>query len=428
MSTDLAEFHRWFEERRAAHAYRVTRVPLTKLDGWSADPETGDLLHRSGRFFGVHGLDVRVPGRAVEEWRQPVISQPEHGVLGILVRDFDGVPHCLLQAKMEPGNVNALQLSPTVQATRSNYTGVHKGSAIRYLEHFGPGRTTRVLADGLQSEQGSWFLAKRNRNMVVETHDDIEPHEDFVWLTLGQLHRLLAEDNLINMDSRTVLSVVPTEPARGAFALHSTAEVLSALTETRARRELVRRLVPLTAAYEGGWHRTDTEIAHDDGRYFRVVAVDVRATGREVASWTQPLLAPARRGLAAFLVKEIAGVRHVLARARVEAGAHSVAELAPTVQCDPVNYVVPPPYLREVQQALAGDRARVLYDVVHSEEGGRFHHAENRYALIAADDHPVDVPDGFQWVAAHQLHELLGYGNFLDVEARTLIACLRSLS
>ncbi|MYW65859.1 NDP-hexose 2,3-dehydratase [Streptomyces sp. SID8379] len=418
----------WFAGRSAAHRFSVTEIPFAELAGWGFARDTGNLVHDSGRFFSVEGLAVRTDAEHGGSWVQPVINQPEIGLLGLLAREFDGVLHFLMQAKMEPGNINSLQLSPTVQATRSNYTGVHKGSAIRYLEHFGPGRTTRVLADGLQSEQGSWFLAKRNRNMVVETHDDIEPHEDFVWLTLGQLHRLLAEDNLINMDSRTVLSVVPTEPARGAFALHSTAEVLSALTETRARRELVRRLVPLTAAYEGGWHRTDTEIAHDDGRYFRVVAVDVRATGREVASWTQPLLAPARRGLAAFLVKEIAGVRHVLARARVEAGAHSVAELAPTVQCDPVNYVVPPPYLREVQQALAGDRARVLYDVVHSEEGGRFHHAENRYALIAADDHPVDVPDGFQWVAAHQLHELLGYGNFLDVEARTLIACLRSLS
>ena len=44
--------------------------------------------------------------------------------------------HCLMQAKMEPGNVNPLQLSPTVQATRSNYTQVHRGTGTRYLEYF----------------------------------------------------------------------------------------------------------------------------------------------------------------------------------------------------------------------------------------------------------------------------------------------------
>ncbi|MEU7040271.1 NDP-hexose 2,3-dehydratase family protein [Streptomyces varsoviensis] len=424
----LADVRAWFARRAAAHRFSVTEIPFAELKGWRFEEPTGNLVHDSGRFFSVEGLRVRTDEAHGGSWVQPVINQPEIGLLGILVKEFEGVPHLLMQAKMEPGNINSLQLSPTVQATRSNYTGVHRGSPIRYLEHFAPGRTGRVLADGLQSEQGSWFLAKRNRNLVVETTAGVEEHDDFRWLTLGQLHRLLAEDNLVNMDSRTVLSVLPAGADPGAFSVHSTVDVLSTLTEVRARRELVRRLVPLREVYGAGWHRGDTEIARDDGRFFRIAALDVRATGREVASWTQPILAPAGRGLAAFLVKRIAGVRHVLARARVEAGAHSVAELAPTVQCAPGNHPEPPPYLDEVRWALTGERDRVLYDVVHSEEGGRFLRAENRYALIAADDHPADAPEGFQWVAEHQLHELLGYGNFLDVEARTLTACLRSLS
>lgn len=424
----LDDFRAWFAGRHAAHQFEVTEIPFSGLDGWRFQEATGNLVHDSGRFFSIEALRVRTDPEHGGSWVQPIINQPEIGILGILAKEFDGVLHFLMQAKMEPGNINSLQLSPTVQATRSNYTGVHKGSAIRYLEHFGAGRRGRVLADGLQSEQGSWFLAKRNRNLIVETSEEVPPHEDFHWLTLGQIHQLLAEDNLINMDSRTVLSIAPAAQDPGAFALHSTTEVLSALTETRARRELVRRVAPLEAAYREGWRRTDSEISRTDGRYFRILALQISATGREVASWTQPILAPAQRGLAAFLVKDFAGVRHVLAGARVEAGAHCVAELAPTVQCAPLNHPAPPPYLLQVQDTLANDRDRVLYDVVHSEEGGRFHHAENRYALIAADDHPADAPDGFQWVAEHQLHTLLGYGNFLNVEARTLATCLRALS
>ena len=36
----------------------------------------------------------------------------------------------LLQAKVEPGNINKIQISPTVQATRSNYLRIHGGKTI----------------------------------------------------------------------------------------------------------------------------------------------------------------------------------------------------------------------------------------------------------------------------------------------------------
>ncbi|NED80056.1 NDP-hexose 2,3-dehydratase, partial [Streptomyces sp. SID11233] len=76
---------------------------------------------------------------------------------------------------------------PTVQATRSNFTGVHRGRGVSYLEYFiGPRRGT-VLADSLQSEQGWWFLHKGNRNMVVETAEEVPLRPGFRWLTLRQL-------------------------------------------------------------------------------------------------------------------------------------------------------------------------------------------------------------------------------------------------
>ena len=38
---------------------------------------------------------------------------------------------------------------------------------------------------------------------------DIEVKEDFCWLTLGQIKQLLTFDNVINMDTRTVISGIP---------------------------------------------------------------------------------------------------------------------------------------------------------------------------------------------------------------------------
>lgn len=41
-----------------------------------------------------------------------------------------------MQAKIEPGNVNRIQISPTIQATKSNFMQTHGGKAPAYLEYF----------------------------------------------------------------------------------------------------------------------------------------------------------------------------------------------------------------------------------------------------------------------------------------------------
>ncbi|WP_438871358.1 NDP-hexose 2,3-dehydratase family protein [Paractinoplanes lichenicola] len=426
--TPDTEFRRWFAAQRQSRRYDVRRIPFAELAGWHFQDGTGNLVHRSGRFFSIEGLHVRTAWNGREtSWTQPIINQPEIGILGIVVKEFGGVLHCLMQAKMEPGNIDTVQLSPTVQATRSNYTGVHGGSAVRHLEYFVPPRRgSRVLFDSLQSEQGSWFLRKRNRNVVVEAFGDVPEHEDFVWLTLGQIYRLMHEDNVLNMDARTVLSQLPSF-ALGGVALHSKQEVLSRLTEVRARREFVQRSVPLADVRD--WRRTGDEIGHRSGQHFSLIAADIRADSREVTRWSQPLLAPAEQGLAAFVVRRIGGVPHLLAHARTEAGVLNVAELAPTVQCQPGHALSLPAADRPryLDVVLDAPRDRILFGSVQSEEGGRFHRADTRYQLIeVGDEFPVEVPEEFVWVTEEQLGDLLRHGNYVNIEARTLLTALRA--
>jgi oxidase EvaA len=422
-----AGFHTWLAERTLANKFNVERMRLDDLDGWSFEERTGNIVHHSGQFFTVEGLHVAVGPERTREWYQPIIKQPEVGILGILVKEFDGVLHCLMQAKMEPGNPNLLQLSPTVQATRSNYTRVHRGSPVRYLDYFvEPGRA-RVLADVLQSEHGAWFYRKSNRNMIVETDEDVHVDDDFCWLTFGQITQLLAKDNVVNMDSRTVLSCAPTEQEHRSGALHSDMELLSWFTAERSRHDVYPERVGLAGL--PGWVRTDMAIEHAAGRYFRVVGVSVEASNREVTRWSQPLIEPVARGIAAFVARRIGGVPHVLVHARVESGFVDTVELAPTVQCIPANYRAGderPPFLDLV---LASAPGQVRYSAVHSEEGGRFLNAESRYMIVETgpDDVPLDAPQGYFWVTAGQLTSLVRHGHYLNVQARTLLACLNGM-
>ncbi len=446
----MADFYSWFNARTRAISFQVDRIPFADLSSWDFEPDTGNLVHESGRFFSVEGLRVRTDRPWASEWTQPIIVQPEIGVLGILVKRFGGVLHCLMQAKMEPGNINGLQISPTVQATRSNYLKVHGGAGTKYLEHFRPGSRGKVLFDGLQSEQGSLYLHKLNRNVVVETEDDVPLDEDFCWLSLGQLRRLLRLDHMVNMDSRSVLSCIPPGLAQpddrdddGSFAgavllslsghgraVHEPGEILSWLTELRARQELVQRRVPLKHVAEDGWRFGTDVIDHRDGKYFDIIAVAVQASNREVTAWTQPLLAPKQTGLFTLLVKRIGGTLHALVQARSDAGMLSIAELTATVHCQPGNYADTPaehrpPYL---DYALAAPAGRVRLDVLYSEEGGRFYHAQNRYLLIEVeDDFAAEPDDRYLWTTLNQLTSLLPHSNYLTVELRSLMAGLRSL-
>ncbi|QIQ01838.1 NDP-hexose 2,3-dehydratase family protein [Streptomyces liangshanensis] len=447
---DLDHFHRWLGEQRRISQMEVRSLPLDHLDGWRTDPDTGNIRHVSGKFYSVEGLDARVTAGPVERWQQPIINQPEVGILGILVKEFDGVLHCLMQAKIEPGNCNGLQLSPTVQATRSNYTRVHGGASVPYLDYFRDTAGHRVLADVRQSEQGSWFHRKRNRNMVVQVTGEVELLAGFCWLTLGQVHQLLALDDLVNMDVRTVLSCVPFAgvnllrafgPDLTAFtsslirsygveadAVHSTSEVLSWITDVRTRRESDAERIALRDVQ--GWNRDDKKIAHDSGLFFRVIGVGVTATGRETRAWAQPMIEPCGEGVVAFLAKQMNGVLHLLVHAKAEPGYVDVVELAPTVQCTPPNYdAIPggarPPFLAEV---LAARPHQVRFEAVHSEEGGRFFHARNRYSVIEVEgDVDAGHPD-YRWLTLTQLASLVQHSHYVNVQARSLIACLHALS
>jgi len=418
----------WIAERARAAEFSVERIPFAELDGWWFEADTGNLVHRSGRFFTVEGLRVTTGGVSVPEWYQPIIRQHEVGILGILAKEFDGVLHFLMQAKMEPGNPNMVQLSPTVQATRSNYTKAHRGADVKYIEYFeDPNRYGRVLADVLQSEHGSWFLRKRNRNMIVEVFGDVPVLQDFRWLTLGQLGELLNLDNVVNMDSRTVLACVPVGQD-GTFAMHSDTDLMSWFTAERSRHEVSAEPVPLSSV--PGWVRRESSIEHEDGRHFRVVAVSVQAQNREVSDWTQPLFEPCGQGIIAFLTRRIGSVPHVLVHARVEGGFLDTVELGPTVQYMPANYSHLPTDERPpfADLALSADPAHIRYEAVLSEEGGRFRNTESRYMVIEIDEDqvPLSPPSGYRWVTPSQLGSLVRHAHYVNVQARTLLACFNT--
>lgn len=443
-------FKAWLAERCRPEEFKVEQVPLDEMEKWSLDAEGNRISHESGRFFYIEGLHVKTNFGGDHEWDQPIINQPEIGFLGFITRVFNGTRYFLMQAKMEPGNINTLQISPSLQATKSNFTQVHKGKRPTFLEFFNGEKQVKILTDHLQTEQGGRFYQKRNRNIVIEINEDIELPDEFCWLTLGELKALLREDNVLNMDTRSVLSTIPLiedEVINGlqpfdlfdlrskfsdngkkflkSFVSHDSLNTIDGLlswyTKQKTQWEIEVTKKPLCKL--DGWHINKMAV-ESDARYFSVIGVKVTAGTREVTHWMQPLLKDSNIGLLAFVCQQINGVLHFLIQAKVEPGNIDIIELSPTVSCSNYDFVKScenRPFLFD--EVLAKD-ANVMYDSLQSEEGGRFYMIQNRNMIVEIPERTkVDLPYNYTWMTLAQMKEFMRYGMF-NIEARSIISAI----
>ncbi len=443
-------FKAWLTERCRPEEFKVEQVPITEMEKWALGSDGSRISHESGRFFHIEGIHVKTNFGGDHEWDQPIINQPEIGFLGFITRVFDGTRYFLVQAKMEPGNINTLQISPSLQATKSNFTQVHKGKRPAFLEFFNGEKQVKILTDHLQTEQGGRFFQKRNRNIVIEIDEDLELPDEFCWLTLGELKALLREDNVLNMDTRSVLSTIPLiedevinslEPfdlfdLRAKLSengkkflksyvnknsLYSIDYLLSWYTKQKTHWEIEVSRKPLRQLE--GWHINKMAV-ESDSRFFSVIGVKVTAGTREVTHWMQPLLKDSNVGLLAFVCQQIDGVLHFLVQAKVEPGNIDIIEFSPTVSCSNYEFVMTCENRPFLFDEVLSKNTYVMYDALQSEEGGRFYKIQNRNMIVEIPEGViVNLPYNYTWMTLAQMKEFMRYGMF-NIEARSIISAI----
>lgn len=445
----------WMKSQNEEVVSNIMQIPISELRGWSYRDDR--IRHNSGKFFSIDGIHIRTNYRNTPEWDQPIINQPEIGFLGFIVKKFNGVLHFLLQAKIEPGNLNIVQLSPTLQATRSNYTRVHGGKAPTYLEYFNGEKDVLILVDQLQSEQGARFLHKRNRNIIVEVGEDeeLEVKEGYIWASLGQIKELLRYPNVVNMDSRTVISCINfgsysehslrlLDAVKRMNGIHSSKpdsflySVLSSDNHLNELQDIIQWITSLKFKYEldvtpvgisemKNWIYDGNTIHHESGKYFDVMGCRVEIGNREVVSWDQPMVHSAQEGLMGFIVKKINGIYHFLVQAKLESGNFDIVEMAPTVQCLTGNYrkgknEYTIPYL---EQILNAPKDKIWYSSYQSEEGGRFFQEQNLNIIVeVGEEFPIEVEENYCWLTLNQMLSFVTYNNYLNIAARSLLSAI----
>ncbi len=429
--------HDWMKERKEKLSVSLQKISLRECSPWYYDEAEGCIRNAGGSFFRIYGVQQYRHGVKVLE--QPIIEQNEIGFLGILCCKINGVWHYLMQAKIEPGNVNVVQLSPTLQATKSNFTGRHGGSLPPFLSYFTEMDTKDIIVDQIQSEQSSRFLKKRNRNVILMTDQVLEEPDSHRWMTLLQIKEMMHHDNLVNMDTRTVLSCIPyvllgqegDVPFKDKPYFYKTAwsmnrrtiaELYHGINNYKMFCENEVRKVPLHRLSD--WAMQETAFACKQPYPFEVVFCDINIEGREVTHWRQPLFAANGRALFGLFCCDDNGILKFLVRMRPEVGCFDGVEIGPSVQRESFSGEREDRVEALFLERLAQGK-NIIADTVLSEEGGRFYQEENRNVILLIEKEVLGAaPPEYVWSDYGTLNILTQVNNCLNIQLRNLLSLL----
>ncbi len=421
----------------------IHKIPLEKCTNWFLD-ETGTIRNTSNSFFQIKGLAYSLNDNIC--LKQPIIIQNEIGYLGIIVKKINGVLHFLMQAKIEPGNINKVQISPTIQATKSNFEQKHGGKKPAYLDYFLNSYKYNIVVDQIQSEQSSRFLGKRNRNIIIDIGDcDIEVLNSHFWLTLGQIKKLMDVDNLVNMDTRTVLSCIPFWNFKNETILNETnnidsyfynsifnndqieyVEAFRKLNDFKMFNSIKRDLISLKKL--DNWEYINNEFICKEPYNFKVIFCNLNIEGREVKHWCQPLFEATEKALFVLFCAKFGNKYKYLVKLTSEVGSFDTVEYGPTIQLEGNKILeFSNTKLGQIYSKNLAIKENIKNDVILSEEGGRFYHEENRNIVLEVDCKELEFlnQNEYVWLDYKTLNFLVQFNNVLNIQLRNLLSIIR---
>lgn len=435
---------KWIQNLNSTLEVKINKASLQESDFWYFDKEKGEIKNKNSSFFSIKG--IRQVDKNGDIYEQPVIVQNEIGYLGIICKEIDGVLNFLMQAKIEPGNVNKIQISPTIQATKSNFMQKHGGNRPNYIGHFIEADKYEIIVDQIQSEQSSRFYKKRNRNIIIKITNDIEVLNNYKWMTIGQIKELLKINNLVNMDTRTVLSCIPYSMNnfnecdlkeisklfsnnmlfKSAFYKpkeNMLPQIYSYINNYKMFNETTTELIRLNDLKS--WKMKNDELVCDREHPFKVIFCDIMIEGREVRRWNQPLFEANGKAIFGLFICEDEGEIKFLIKLKPEIGCFDMIEIGPTVQIEANENLDSLDYITRIFIDKWNKKDHVCNDVILSEEGGRFYYEENHNIIIKIKKEDIrEVDKGYFWVDYYTLNLLIQINNCVNIQLRNLISLM----
>ena len=419
---NLSKIYHWLKVQKKKQKISIKKKDLSELELWHFDSEK--IFHSSKKFFSIIGLRVTSNFHKYKTWDQPIVIQNGNGILGIIRRINGNQIEYLMKANVEPGNINKLQISPTVQATKSNYTGVHGGKKIRYIDHFL--KAKKFLVNSKQSEQGFNYLLKKNKNILISYNKKIELSDKYKWIKKEYLISMIKEKNILNMDT---LSVFSCSLKKNNFdqPVNTLIEIKKWVSHMKNKKIIKIKKIKLINMKN--WILTKKKIFHIKKLFFSIIGINVITKSREVTYWNQPIIQHSGTHFAGFIIKNINSTMHYLVRFIVEPG-YKTGSITSTVKTSNIinykknnNLSTKSKFLLK-KYFFSNRKSIIKYDTLQSHEGGRFYKSQIRYMVVKIEStENIKLEKDYKWISQNQMINLIKKGA-LDIEARLCFACL----
>jgi len=425
----INEIKSWTNSIKNSANFKVRTINLDQASDWSL--ENGCVHHFSNRFFKVVGVKFERPDGS--KVYQPLLEQREIGTLGFIWRNINSVPELLIQAKIEPGNIGIVQIAPSCQATESNADRVHGGDISPFSDLFDKNQVN-VISSSLQSEQGSRFLGKLNRNVLATFKNNIDLNSNIhKWVSVDEVLKMLNIDYLLNTDARSVLVCSDWENLTGRrpFSLNNSLinnELFESFhcdglfkTNKQIKADIYKlrektkppEIIPLRELAE--YKVNKYGVFSKNKRSFSIKYIDVQTKYREVPNWNQPIIESNGPGKVNLICARMGGILHFLFKPIAEPGLVNKIELSPSEVIEPGK--------RWPFKNRFDILRKVLIQSWQSDEGGRFYQDKSLYSIIDIGG-VIPVPEGWVWMSLKQIRYFLNEGGWLTNESRSALSLL----
>ncbi len=201
------ELLQWLDDERSQNHILAKRLDLNALTEWQKDTK-GFFSHKRGKFFKIVGVRTSSPGREVPAWSQPILDNEGTGIIGLLMKKLHGVTYFLMQAKVDVGNRNIVQLGPTVQFNPGNYIDNEKLQKPFLFNEFQRTRKFITVMDTMQAEEGGRFYKEENchRILMLPDRTELSVPPQYRWIAYAQIQFFLHLGDTVNSSARSILS------------------------------------------------------------------------------------------------------------------------------------------------------------------------------------------------------------------------------
>ena len=231
---------------------------------------------------------------------------------------------------------------------------------------------------------------------------------------------------------RNFQTLVNFKQEMAKYAYLESSDIMPILNWVKARQKKIKTISKIINLNEcKGWHLDKkNNLYHESRQFFKVKGVETKgAFGREVNSWTQPILTQKHGGVLAFISRQTNKFgTQFLIDAKIEPGDDSIIKISPSFQATQSNmnraHGGKRPNFYDIVMQNKG--AELIYYTIHNEEGARFWRKSN-WNVIVKLKNPFDKRvkgSNYKWVSLKQLKKLALRNRCVNPFVKTILFML----